>query len=231
MYQKTTTFAENAEIWYTEMKTKQKMEKNQTPEMERETASLTSAHWRKIKDLIINGDEYQTLQLEENLECRLVPLNVEGWSVILAHNNRDVFHFMWEEVTGLVNISHRIVNPDYRGQGIASEVLYAIEQRVQRQSNQHNVRYSLMIETTQLSVVKLGLKRGMTVTRGKGAFDKKTQLRKGLSLEAKTHVVNQQGQRVPFRLSKPFVPTQASIIRISDHIRTNTLQVLNRKAA
>lgn len=196
-----------------------------------EILELNSHHWKQIREIMKDGEEYQSVELGENLEFRFFPLPHSGYSALLSYKNRDVFHLMWEEVSGLINVSHRIVNPAFRGQGIGTEMLYALEQRVQTLSNRDQVRYSLMIETTQLSVVKLGVKRGMAVTMGKQSFKDLESGENGYHLDEKTHVSKSDGKLVPFRVSKAFTPLQKPIIRFSDATRTNVLQVLKLKAA
>ncbi len=196
-----------------------------------ETLQLTPTHWEKIKQVMKTSEAYQCVQLGENLEFRFFPLPQSGYSALLSYKNLDVFHLIWEEVSGLINVSHRIVNPAFRGQGIGTEMLYALEQRVQALSNRDALRYSLMIETTQLSVVKLAVKRGMAVTMGKQSFKDLEAGENGYHLDEKSHVSKNDGQLVPFRVSKAFTPLQKPIIRFSDATRTSVLQVLKQKAA
>jgi GNAT superfamily N-acetyltransferase len=196
-----------------------------------ETLELNSKHWEKIRQILKTGEEYQCVEIGEDLEFRFFPLPHAGYSALLSYKHKDVFHLMWEEVSGLINVSHRIVNPAFRGQGIGTEMLYALEQRVQELSNKDKVRYSLMIETTQLSVVKLGVKRGMLVTMGKHSFKELEAGKGGYQVDEKTHVSRKNGKLVPFRVSKAFTPLQKPIIRFTDATRTNVLQILKLKAA
>lgn len=204
------------------------MEKQKT---QNETLQLTSQHWEQIRDIMKTSEEYQCVDLGKDLEFRFFPLPHSGYSALLSYKHKDVFHLIWEEVSGLINVSHRIVSPDFRGQGIGTEMLYALEQRVQELSNRDQVRYSLMIETTQLSVVKLAIKRGMAVTMGKHSFAELEAGEKGYHLDEKTHVSKTDGKLVPFRVSKAFTPLQRPIITFAEMTRMNVLDILNLKAA
>lgn len=203
-----------------------KIEK-QTPEQ----LQLTSQHWDQIKEVLKTADDYQRIELDQDLEFRFFPLPQAGYSALLSYKNRDVFHLIWEEVDGLINVTHRIVNPLYRGQGIGTEMLYVLEQRVQALSNRDQLRYSLMIETSQISVVKLGIKRGMQVTLGKDVFEDLESGEEGFHVDDLTHVTTPEGKKAAFRISKAFTPLQAPILKFTDLTRTTVLQVLNTKAA
>lgn len=196
-----------------------------------EEQRLSSKDWQQIRAVFNSHTQSEVLNLSNGMEFRFFALPHAGFTAKLCKENKDVAHFIWEEVSGLVNISHRIVTPEYRGQGIGSEMLYALEQRVQWLSNQERARFSLMIETSQESVVRMGLKRGMSVTQGKQEWQDFDQQRGYFSQDEKTHIFDENGNRVQFRLSKAFVPMEAEIINFSDMIRTQVVSVLKLKAA
>lgn len=199
------------------------METQKTPRLI-ESMQLTPGHWRAIKRVVTHAQEFTKMELSKDLELRFVPMEDNSFSILLSYQNLDMAHFMWQEVEGLVNVTHRIVNPVFRGQGIGTELMYAIEQRLQKQANEHNSSIHLMMETSQISVVKLGLRRGMKLT--KGVEDFQMALAGKYDLDDNTHVTDENGYRLQFRVSKAIQPLDARIISFRDHARQDILKVL-----
>lgn len=199
------------------------MEYQNTPEI-LESMQLTSGHWRAIKRVVTHAQEFTKMELSRDLELRFVPMEENSFSVLISYQNLDMAHFMWQEVEGLVNITHRIVNPLFRGHGIGTELMYVIEQRLQLESNRKQQPIHLMMETSQLSVVGLGLRRGMQIT--KGLDDYRKAQNGAYAVDPNTHVVDENGYRLQFRVSKVIQPLDARIISFRDHARQDILKVL-----
>lgn len=157
-------------------------------------------HWEEICNVIIEGKEYTKVRFEDGLELRFTPMEDSTYSAVLAFGTRDVFHFMWTEVDGVINLTHRIVNPLHRGRGFATEVMSAIERRAEHLSEVNKRPYLFMVETSQVSVVNLCLKRGLKITDGQDTYDNLDQYK----IDDNTHVANQNGYQMYFRLSKLF---------------------------
>jgi len=184
---------------------------------------ILPAHWSQIKSILFSEWDYKKVKLSEDLEFRFIPMPEQSYSALLSYRGIDVFHFMWTEVDGLIEITHRIVHPDFRGQGIATQMMRAIEERAQQLANAQQFPTHLMIETSQLSVVNLGKKCGMTVSVGSEALENLEQYR----IDENTHVLNENGYKMHFRLSKRILPEETSALENARSlIRLDVLNVL-----
>src|SRR5690606_33849933 len=139
---------------------------NRLSEQSERSLEISSLYWQQMKEIIFSEWAYKKVRLSDDLEFRFVPMPEQSFSALLSYKGIDVFHFMWTEVDGLINITHRIVHPDFRGQGIATAMVQAIEERAQQLANAKQTPWYLLIETSQLSVVNLGKKCGMKVSKG-----------------------------------------------------------------
>lgn len=176
-----------------------------------ELAVPTPEQWGKIQELIVQAREFQKLDLADGYELRFVPMPEQSFSVLLSKDHIDVFHFMWTEVDGLLNITHRIVNPLYRGQGIGTQVMQMICQRAESLAELQKKPIHLMLETSQLSVVHLGMKAGLQLTAGRDHY---RALEKGddrYRVDANSHITDSRGNRLLFRLSQAFRPPSHTV--------------------
>ncbi|MGE3279341.1 MAG: GNAT family N-acetyltransferase [Candidatus Altimarinota bacterium] len=184
---------------------------------------LLPSHWARMKDVLFSEWEYQKVQFSDELEFRFIPMPEQSYSALLSYKGIDVFHFIWTEVDGLIDITHRIVHPDFRGQGIATQMMQAIEERAQQLANAQQSPTHLMLETSQLSVVNLGKKCGMEVSAGSEALEHLEQYR----VDENTNVLNKNGYKMNFRLSKRILPEKTSPLESARSlIRLDVLKVL-----
>ena len=178
--------------------------------------------WLTMGKIIRDAKDFDQLRFH-SLEFRFVPMVDQTKSALLSYGGIDVFHFMWTEVDGLVEITHRLVNPQFRNQGIGSRVMEMIADRVQALSNARQSRYSLSLETSQFDVAKLALKSGMLMTQNAEVFGELTQDQGRYRLDEHSHVRDLNNYQVVFRLSRAFQPEIALLqdyrSRFRDHIR------------
>lgn len=194
-------------------------------------AELTTSQWDEMKEMIASSKDFTKLRWESGLEFRFIPMEKQTFSALLSYQGLDVFHFMWTEVKGVVDIDHRIVNPKYRGKGIASQVMEAIQQRVQALANADELAYFLMMETSQLSVIKFGAKMGMKLTKGRQIFDEIQSGDHGYGIDENTHITDQRNYRLIFRVSQLFQPVTHQIARRARKTRTNIHHTIYSKVA
>jgi GNAT superfamily N-acetyltransferase len=176
-----------------------------------------------MKEIIFSEWDYKKIKLSEDLEFRFVPMPEQSFSALLSFRGIDVFHFMWTEVEGLIEITHRIVHPDFRGQGIATAMMSAIEERAQQLADAKQVPFQIMLETSQLSVVNLGKKCGMKVSKGGTILENLEKYK----TDENSHVLNENGYQMMFRLSKKISPEKKSHFDLAlSSFRIDILKVL-----
>jgi len=196
---------------------------NRLSEQSERSLEISSLYWQQMKEIIFSEWAYKKVRLSDDLEFRFVPMQEQSFSALLSYKGIDVFHFMWTEVDGLINITHRIVHPDFRGQGIATAMVQAIEERAQQLANAKQTPWYLLIETSQLSVVNLGKKCGMKVSKGSEVLE---HLEK-YQTDENTHILSENGYQMMFRLSKKVVPEKKSNFETAlNSIRIDILRVL-----
>jgi GNAT superfamily N-acetyltransferase len=184
---------------------------------------ITSSHWRQMKEIIFSEWDYKKTKLSTDLEFRFIPMPNQSYSALLSYRGVDVFHFMWTEVDGIMEITHRIVHPDFRGQGIGTAMMSAIEERAQQLADAKQIPIHLLLETSQLSVVNLGKKCGMTVSKGKSVLDHL----ENYNMDENSHVRNENGYQMMFRLSKKVSPEKKSHLDLAlSSFRIDILKVL-----
>jgi len=184
---------------------------------------LLPSHWTRMKEIIFSEWDYQKVKLAEDLEFRFIPMPEQSFSALLSYKGIDVFHFMWTEVEGLIDITHRIVHPDFRGQGIATKMMAAIEERAQQLASAQQLPTHVMIETSQLSVVNLAKKCGMSISKGKEVLEDLQDY----VVDENTHVVDKNGYRMMFRLSKRILPeTESALETRQNSTRFDVLRIL-----
>lgn len=172
---------------------------------------LDSYQWRQIEALVVNAQEFKKIELGNGYEIRFVPMPEQSFSVLLSRDHVDVFHFMWTEVEGLLNITHRIVNPLYRGQGIGTQVMQMICKRAEHLAEQQKIPVHLMLETSQLSVVQLGIKAGLQLTAGRDHYRALEQGDQRYRVDVNSHITDSRGNRLLFRLSQAFRPSSHTV--------------------
>ena len=158
--------------------------------------------WEEICNIIETGKDYKKLDLGNGMQFRFTPMEDNTCSACLSLGPLDMFHFMWTEVDGVVNLTHRIVHPLHRGRGVATEMMRALEIRVEHLSDQMKRPFLFMIETSQVSVCNLALKRGLKITQGKNIYENLAKY----NIDANTYISNDNGYRLFLRLSKLIKP-------------------------
>lgn len=199
----------------------------------RESAEIqiTSKDWDAMKQAFIDAEEYRKLEFGD-FELRFVPMQDQSYSLLLSKNGIDVFHFMWTEVEGLTNVTHRIVNPKFRGQGIGSKVMQMIIDRLQKKVDAGRQAVHLMMETTQLSVVGLGLRSGMQLTAGKRVYDELINKSGKYTMDSETTVVKDGANYLQhFRLSRAINPEPVILRSFQRIVRDNVFKVFTARAA
>ena len=191
---------------------------------------LSARDWQLMEYITLDAQEFQQARFGD-FEFRFVPMVDQTFSALLSYRGIDVFHFMWTEVDGLVEITHRLVNPEFRGQGLATKAMEMLGQRVQSLSNAKQSRYSLSMETSQLSVVKLALKSGMQLTQGADIFKTLSGAQDRYRVDEKSHVRDGNNYGVVFRLSKAFQPEIKLLQDYRSSFHSDILGVLSMKAA
>lgn len=178
---------------------------------EQSVEQLDSEQWRQIEALIVTAQEFKKIDLGNGYEVRFVPMPEQSFSVLLSQDHLDVFHFMWTEVDGLLNITHRIVNPVRRGQGIGTHVMQMICKRAEFLAEARKKPVHLMLETSQLSVVQLGIKAGLELTAGKEHYQALERGESHYQVDDNSHISDSQGYRLLFRLSQAFRPSSHTV--------------------
>ena len=183
-----------------------------------ESVEISESAWRSIGTILANSNDYVKETMGNGLEIRFTPMDKHTYSLLLAYQSRDIFHFMWTEVDGVIDLTHRIVHQAHRGQGFATKIIQGLEERVNKLAENNKTPYLMMIDTSQLSVLKLGEKLGMKVTQGRDACQKLEQFK----IDENTHLSDENGYRIMFRLSKLIRPLSQSIAEIQKNIRNYT---------
>jgi GNAT superfamily N-acetyltransferase len=130
---------------------------------------LTAEHWELLQEMILlEGSE--SLSLTEEVEARFTAQEEGKFSLLIAVNGLDALHFCWQEVDGVFDVDHRIVQPQFRGNGYATKFLQMLEQRCLRKALKSGTRQLFMMDTHQESIVKLGQKIGMQLTKGQDRY-------------------------------------------------------------
>lgn len=213
------------------MKTKTNMPELSLQVETSEQLKLRSQDWESMEAAFIDAEEFQKLEFGD-FEMRFVPMADQSYSLLLSKNGIDVFHFMWTEVEGLTDITHRIVNPEFRGQGIGSQVMQMIMNRLQKKADAHQKAVHLMMETSQLSVVGLGLRSGMQLTKGKEAYEELVNKSQKFHMDPETtKVVDSNNYAQLFRLSRVLKPEPKLLRSYQQYTRNNIFQVFTAKAA
>lgn len=162
--------------------------------------------WEAMQSLIIFGSEEQSVRLSAEHEFRFLKTREHEYSLVLADTQVNIFHFVWKEVDGNVELTHRIVHPDFRRRGIASKLMSLLQERVQRLANEQQQPYRFGLQTSQLSVIKLCEKMGLRMTEGREHFEK---LRFDVE-PTTTHLVH-RGFRINFSMAQIIQPEQVMI--------------------
>lgn len=189
----------------------------------KEMSVLHGSHWEQMKNIIFSEWDYKKIKLSPDLEFRFFPMPKQSYSALLSFQGQDVFHFMWTEVDGMIDITHRIVHKDFRGLGIATSMMKALEDRAQQLADAKQVPFNIMIDTSQISVINLGKKCGMKISKGQEILN---NIEKYI-IDENTHVLDENSYQMMFRLSKRIIPTKKSEFEIAQsYTRINILQVL-----
>ena len=187
-------------------------------EQDLQPVAISSTDWQDMEDAFIDAEEFQQLEFGD-FELRFVPMQDQTYSLLLSKSGIDVFHFMWTEVEGLVNITHRIVNPEYRGQGIGSKVMQMIVDRLQRQADAQQQSIHLMMETNQLSVVGLGLRSDMQLTQGQEVYAELMKKTCTFHMDPVSTVVSDANDYAQFfRLSRAVKPQRPLQWRVREDV-------------
>jgi len=195
---------------------------------------LSPKQWSQMSEMIAKADHSNEIQLGDRLEFRLSRMDEHKFSALLAKDSLDVFHFMWTEVEGVIDIYHRIVQPGYRGQGIASKIMSSLFERARYLADLKQHPYMLSLGTNQLSVVRLAEKVGLKLVEGNEANEALISNQHDYSVDGNSFVTDPQGNRVNFRLSQLLWPAPAQVINQMNSFRgiiTNILQDNQQKAA
>jgi GNAT superfamily N-acetyltransferase len=136
-----------------------------------EQLSFLEEAWATMERIVLDGQEEQTIRLSEEYEFRFLRTPAEEWSIVLADRQVNIFHFIWKEVEGAVELTHRIIHPDFRGRGLGTKLFQLIQRRVQRLADMHQQPYRFGLQTSQLAVINLCKKIGLVMTEGREYFD------------------------------------------------------------
>ncbi|MDF2378778.1 MAG: GNAT family N-acetyltransferase [Candidatus Gracilibacteria bacterium] len=174
---------------------------------EHEKISFLSKAWEVIESAILYSRKDCQIPLSDQHEFRFFQLKEQEFSVVLADQKVNIFHFVWKEVDGALELSHRIVHEDFRRRGIASKMMNLVELRAQRLANESELPYRFGLQTSQLSVINLCRKMGLEMTEGKDYFDTLK-----FDMEDSTTHLSHKGYRINFSMSKiihPNIPALA----------------------
>jgi len=168
---------------------------------------ITTKQWQDIDSLIVYSHEEQEYHLNSDTVFRFSQPQKNTYSALLSVNNLDAFHFMWRELPGVIDITHRIVKSDYRRQGIAQKMLKNIISRAHRLANQDQRPYLVIMETEQLVVVKLAQKAGLSVSKGQKTLQDLQINPDNYTIDEKSYIADHNNYLQQFRLSKLITPT------------------------
>ena len=199
---------------------------NRLLQREKPEEKLDSDQWRQIEAVVVDAQEFKKIELGNGYELRFVPMPEQSFSVLLSKDHIDVFHFMWTEVEGLLTITHRIVNPLYRGQGIGTEVMEMICRRAQHIAEAKKMPIHLMLETSQLSVIHLGIRAGLQLTAGKDHFQALEQGDMSYKIDDNSYISDSRGHRLLFRLSQAFRPSSHTVDYYQRAFRNDIWEVI-----
>lgn len=176
---------------------------------ENEKTLFLERAWEAIETVILYSREDCIVPLSDKHEFRFFYLaEKDEYSVVLADEFVNIFHFIWKEVDGVLELTHRIVHENFRRRGIASKMMNVIEQRAQRLANENQQPFRFGLQTSQLSVINLCRKMGLEMTEGRQFFETLQ-----FDMEESTTHLSHKGYRINFSMSKIIQPKVSETVQ------------------